>query len=317
LRSVKDALGQVTTIAYWSDDESHTENPPDYFLIHTITDPFGRVATFDYNSNFQLWKITDAIGIVSEFLYEDQDGDGNFITALITPYKRTDFSHPQSAFQDGGNSRVIQAVDHETGATERAEFVQYTTVIPATEEHLPAIPGPSGSPIPIDNTSWGNRNSFFWDKKATSMYPPDEQGQYDYTKAKLIHFLHLDGDTVGSVKEREKMPLENAVYYLYAGQADTRFEGSNGSPSYVARLLDDGSTQVFAYEYDSNHHLTKSTDPRGRITSYQYDPTNDIDLVAVFQGTDPIFSSTYNDFHQPVDVTDAAGQITRYTYTAE
>ena len=70
LTSVTDALGQVTTIHYLSDDTQTTD--PDYFLIDRITDPFGRYASFEYYDDGQLWKIHDAIGIVSEFHYEDR-----------------------------------------------------------------------------------------------------------------------------------------------------------------------------------------------------------------------------------------------------
>ena len=327
LNSVTDALGQVTTIEHRSDNP---QNVPDYYLIKKITDPFGRYAMFDYNSDGRLWRIHDAIGIVSEFHYEAPSSD--FVDTMITPYETTNFSHPPSALEpdppdDPPNARIIQAVDASTGATERVEFGHLAPGIAATETTLPVVPG-----ITIFNGAYHLRNSFYWDKRATALYPP-QGGVYDYTKAKLIHWLHYDNDTVSNIKEREKMPLENAVYYFYPGQPTgyngTAFVGNSGFPSNVARVLDDNTTQLSRSEYNNTYHkLTKSTDAAGRVTSYEYAP-NYIDLISVFQANpnghsvdpdgqsaDLTFSCTYNGSHQPLVVTDAAGQTTQYSYTA-
>ena len=127
------------------------------------------------------------------------------------------------------------------------------------------------------------------------------------------------------------MPLEDAVYYFYDYQPNTLAEGNNGSPSIVARVLADDTTQLSRYEYNNPFlKLTKSTDPKGRVTSYQY-AENGVDLIAVFQrnpsgqsqdpdgfAADEIFGCTYTDTesHLPHVVTDPAGQTTTYTYTA-
>ena len=72
--------------------------------------------------------------------------------------------------------------------------------------------------------------------------------------------------------------------------------------------------------YNSKGKTTRSTDPLGRTTLYNYAP-NEIDLLEVRQvngtQTELLESYSYNDKHQQVAATDASGQTTTYTYTAE
>ena len=87
----------------------------------------------------------------------------------------------------------------------------------------------------------------------------------------------------------------------------------------VGRVLDDGSSQVWSYAYNTRGLLTQVVDPVGRETDYVYDATG-VDMLQVKQkrvGTfDVLETSTYNSQHQPLTVTDAAGRTTTYTYNA-
>src|SRR5207248_3341996 len=104
-----------------------------------------------------------------------------------------------------------------------------------------------------------------------------------------------------------------------AGQSDTNHTGTSGSPNQVARVLDDGSTQAWHYQYNSTGNRTQATDPVGRVTSYDYD-TNNIDLLRVRQTTgsnnELLRSLSYNPLHEPLTDTDAAGQTTTYSYNS-
>src|SRR5436190_20723037 len=95
-----DAIGQVTTFSYGSTNSLDAR----FYLISKVTDPFGRYATFDYShisSQWRLVKITDVIGLTSEFTYS-----GDFITYLPTPYGTTTFSA-----SDHGTARWLGARD--------------------------------------------------------------------------------------------------------------------------------------------------------------------------------------------------------------
>ncbi|HEX6719181.1 MAG TPA: RHS repeat-associated core domain-containing protein [Pyrinomonadaceae bacterium] len=292
LIAVTDAIGQVSTLSYDLSDKPLT--------ITRVTDPFGRYASFEYDAAGQLSRITDVIGLTSAFTY----GPGDFVNKLITPYGTTSFS----SFQNG-TTRWIEATD-QLGQTEHVEYTQNSVGIPFSE---PANKVPSGM---FTQNEWIlYRNTFFWDKKAWSEYP------HDYTKAKLTHWLHgPDWNTTSSIKESEKKPLENRVWYDYPGQFSPIFIGTSALPTSVGRVLDDGSSQVSHYQYNSLGKIIRATDPLGRSTTYVY-ANNQIDLLEIRQTSnginDLLARYTYNNAqHLPLTYTDASGQTTAFTYNS-
>jgi RHS repeat-associated protein len=303
---IEDALGQQTTFSY---DDGADPNK-----ITKVTDPFGRYAVLGY-TNGQLTSSTDPVGIVSQFGYESGT---NFINSLTTPYGTATFETGQA-----GTDRWLNLTDP-AGGVERVEYRDNAPGIAASDPAgtVPAISG-------IGDANLDVRNTFFWSKKTLATYPP-VNGVYDYTKAKIYHWLlSADGASVSPIVSSEKMPLENRVWHTYSGQSDYDHAGTIGNPSQTARVLGDGTTQLYQYEYNGLGNLTKATDPLGRVTSNAYD-TNGIDLLTVYQrnpagaSTDPdgqaadiIASYSYNSQHQPLTSTDAAGQTTVRSYTSQ
>jgi YD repeat-containing protein len=151
------------------------------------------------------------------------------------------------------------------------------------------------------------------------MYPP-VCGVYDYTKARIIHWLFNSDGSVSGIASSEKAPLENRVWYAYDNQPDFAHAGPSANPIKVARILDDSSAKLWQYSYNSAGNVTQEIDPRVRVRTYSYD-TNNIDLLTVHQGTDAIASYAYDPDseppHRPKTVTDAAGQITTYHYNSQ
>jgi RHS repeat-associated protein len=293
LIAVTDAIGQVTTLSYTLS--------ADPLKITKVTDPFGRFAMFDYNASAQLMKITDTAGITSQFGY----GNGDFINTLTTPYGDTTFTYGDTANGGAtGTTRWLEVVDP-SGAHERTE---YRDAAPGIADSEPIAP----TGMSLFNTALTARNSFYWDKKAMQ-----EAGGI-YPKAKIIHWLHAaDINVTSGVVETEKAPLENRIWYNYPGQPNVYTAGTLSLPSKTGRVLDDGTTQLSQFEYNSLGKVTKSTDPAGRVTAYVYD-TNAIDLLEVRQQTGGInellASFTYNTQHLPLTATDASDQTTVYTY---
>lgn len=301
IASVTDALGYTTTLSY--------ELVGDPLKITKITEPtqFGtRVVEFTY-TNGQLTKIKDPVGIESQFTYA---AGTDTINSMSTPYGTTSFSSGQS-----GTNTWINITDPE-GHTERIEYRDNAPGISATETVAPNLTG-------LANSGLNFANTFHWDEKALEMHPP-VNGVYDYTKARITHWLlNLDGTPSGS-PHTKKAPLENRVWHTCEGQTSGgNYVGSNANPSATGRVLDDGTTtQRWLYEYNSIGKLTKSTDPVDRVTRYEY-AVNKIDLTAVFQqngaGEDKLAAYSYDDPdapRKPSSATDAAGQTTTYTYNA-
>jgi len=294
LVSATDAIGQVTTVTYGSS----VTNDALYYKITKVTDPFGRFATFQYNITGQLTNITDVIGMSSKFTY----GDSDFINSLTTPYGTTTFSNYTS-----GTTRVLEATDP-LGQTEHLEYKDQAAGIAPSETFKPIG-------LDTDNLHFVWRNSFYWDKKAWHDAPGD------YTKAHNYHFLHHDDITTSGILESEKPALESRIWLNYDGQppGGPNAEGTNGTPTRIARVLDDNSTQLYQFTYNQLGHMTQSIDPIGRTTLYTY-AGNGVDLTAVRvvngAGNDLIASFTYNSKHLPLTVTDASGQVTHFAYNS-
>jgi RHS repeat-associated protein len=298
LVAVTDAIGQVTTLSY--------ELSSDPLKITKVTDPFGRYAKLDYNTKGRLQRITDIIGIQSEFTYSDND----FILTMTTPYGRTAFW-----YQEEGRRRWLEATDP-MGATEHVEFYPQAPSIPFSDPVAP-----TGLQIINQGLYW--RNSFYWNKRAWALYPGD------YTKATIYHWLHgIDGSMTSRLLESMKKPLENRIWYDYPGQNIAYETGTASQPIAIGRVLDDGSSQVSRYEYNAIGKTTKATDPLGRESVFVYGTNNvadsdpatgtSVDLLEVKQkngaGYDVLQTTTYNAQHLPLTATDAARQTTTFTY---
>src|SRR5262249_54016959 len=185
LVAVQDAIGQVTTLDYGL--------ASDPLKITKVTDPFGRLASFDYNPSGQLSKITDVIGIESSFKYSP----GDFINSLTTPYGVTRFTFGE----ESGATRWVEAEDP-LGGIERVEFNQADH--PGIGFSDPENTVPTG--IDTANYYLAFRNTYYWDKRAMALFPRD------YSKAKITHWSHeiSNGILTGlasPIKESEKQPL--------------------------------------------------------------------------------------------------------------
>ena len=83
-----------------------------------------------------------------------------------------------------------------------------------------------------------------------------------------------------------KRPLEGRVWYRYLDQSpsDGEAAGTGTAPSLTARVLDDGTTQAWAWTYNAEGQVTSATDPLGRTPAYTY-AANGRDLLEVRQTT--------------------------------
>jgi len=308
LVSITDATGRNTTLSY-----ELTTNP---LLVTRITDPFGRSAQIAYDANGRLAQITDVIGLTSRFTYDSS----SLVNSMTTPYGTTTF-----AFGTGvgyGPSRFVEITDP-LGNHERVEYLQGAPGISSQES-----PIPNGIKVfhccAPDNSSMfmDGRNTFYWDKHALLL------ARGDYTKARIRHWLH-DGLSASvqtsSVIESVKYPLERRIWFNYPGQGPDPYgggvTGNLDKPSVIARVLDDGTTQLIQLSYNFFGKLASVTDPVGRATFYDYDPSNGVDLLSIRQQTSPTVLSdiarfTYNSQRLPVTYTDAAGQTTTYSYNS-
>jgi RHS repeat-associated protein len=294
LTTLTDATGRDTTFGY--------EVPAKPLLVTSVTDPFGRRTQLTYDASGRLASITDVLGMVSSFTY---DG-GSFITGMTTPYGITQFVAAES-----GRDRSLVITDP-LGASEKVIYI---------DAGMPGMPlsdpvAPTGLTAPIANIYLQYRNTAYWNKHAQMVAPGD------YTRARIKHWVHKENSVafVGHIWESIKYPLERRVWFSYPDQIGSASRvGSFDQPSAIARVLDDGSTQLKRYDYNAWGQVTRAVDPVGRETRYTY-AANGIDLTRVAQvtpgGEQTLAEITWNDQHRPLTVRDAAGQLTTYTYNA-
>ncbi len=291
LLAISDAIGQVTTLSYG--------DPLDSLHITGVMDPFQRTCSIEYDSLGRLVSITDILGLKSTVNYS---GSSTFISSLITPYGTSIFS-----FSDIGADRFLYLTDP-LGGTEEVHYIA------GPEENPPATgPLPANMFVTSDNQAY--RNTYYWDKKAYMDAPGDE------TAAHLYHWNHgLSGECSGLL-ENEKLALESSrTWYNYEGQTVLSYDGTTSNVSTVGRVLDDGTTQLRTYTYNSFGKVTSATDPVGRMTTFVYDSLYGMDLMEMDQSTgsggqhDILAQFTYNSQHRPLTATDASGQATRFTY---
>ena len=302
LASLTDATGRSTTFTYG--------NASFPLQITQIADPFGRSAIFSYDGSGRLASITDVLGLTSTFTYDSS----SVVNSLTTPYGTTQFAWGGSA---SNTTRFLQITDP-LGHSEREETLQPAPV-PFSEAVVP-----QGLFDPF-NAYLSYRDSFHWDKHQYAVAGCTPNGGCDYNDARMTHFNHeaanLNNEwyTIESIKE----PLESRVWNSYPGQsANTLGGGGSGTydmPSQIARVLDNGATQLWQFSYNGQGQFTQKIDPIGRQADYAY-AANEIDLtrmtVQTAFGPAVVARYTYNAEHRPLTYTDAAGQTTTYTYNA-
>lgn len=326
LLSMTDALG--TTAMTFSYDLSATP-----LLVTAITDAFGRSAHVAYDANGRLASITDVLGIASTMTYDDGNTPPRptFIRQLTTPYGATSFNFTETNSGSAVVMRSLETTDP-LGQTERLEFAEAaaggSTGIPAADETGGNLQQPAGMPLSTVQAAslLLFRNTFFWNKHIFKAFGTGTTK--DYTKADIVHWLHTStGADVATSIESTRHPLERRTWYQYApSQNNAVLEGPPatflGVPTTIARVLDDGTTQLTAITRNPLGKPTLVTDPLGRQTRFTY-AANNVDLLEVEQktsssGSSSGFSSlghfTYDTRHLPQSFTDAAGQTTRYSY---
>ncbi|WP_084687946.1 RHS repeat-associated core domain-containing protein [Paraburkholderia oxyphila] len=319
--SVTDAIHQVTEIQY--------NEPSDPLKITGVVDPFGRAITLRYSPDgTHLSSTTDRLNITSTYGW----GVDDFISTLSTPYGVTSFSTSDTsttcspAAQADGQTlcfwRSLTITDPE-GLTSRVDMREGA---PGIERSEPNSVVPQGNVVQLINQYLEDRNTFFWDpyQLSLALATPNPDGSPDYTKARILHFEHQNEVTTGPVLESLKDPLENRIWYNYpllSTNSTPNWVGSSNKPTVIARVLDDGSTQLQQYQGNDYGHVTLFTDPIGRQMQVTY-ASNGIDLVSeqwilpngeLAPGATSFVVSLYNAQHQPLKVQDG-GQPIAYSY---
>ncbi|MGA3265516.1 MAG: RHS repeat-associated core domain-containing protein [Verrucomicrobiota bacterium] len=322
LTQIVDPQGNAVQITYDSN-----------FRVIALTDAIGQVTTFSYNNpndNLEITKVTDPFGRSAIFAYDSENRlwqitDCVGLTSQFTYDSGDDIlamttpygttSYVSGVSTDPTGRGTWLETTYPDGEKDRVEFSEATDV--GTDAQDPASTVPQG--MYTRNWVMYGRDTYFWDRHA---YPAYLANTNSFATAYNYHWLHDTSETEAyPVLESVKPALENRTWYNYPGQgpdnADAAIVGSSDHPSVIGRVLDDGSTQLRQFSYNALGNITNSIDPVGRSMTYVYS-TNLVDLIQVRQTTgasnDLLGNIQYNTAHRPVAIYDASGQLTTNTY---
>ncbi|MCA9815504.1 MAG: hypothetical protein KC652_10355 [Cyanobacteria bacterium HKST-UBA01] len=304
-------------------------------FLTSVIDPQGNSIALQYDTDFRLTTITDAIGQESTISYVSNTfGNSGFykIASFTDPFSRS-----ASFTYDSTNTHLVSITDvlgltsqflYDTDSTfitmmttpyGTTSFHKYETPYGGASSRGLRIMYPDGSAKVIETWLGGPAITYVWDRHAMDMYPNEPNtsvGTSQYTHAYKTGFLtdpdtQLARDVIGFVQP----PLEAATNFSFAGQIYSDEIGDSNKPTQATRT--DGQTKIFTY--NSLGLMTESIDPLGRKMSYTYD-SNGIDLLSVRQtrsGNNDILSQAQGySQHLPSKSIDGSGNATSFTYNS-
>lgn len=315
-------------------------NQPDgsgRIFMTQIVDPQGNSAYIQYDSNFRLSTITDAIGQVTTFSYlSDSFGDPGFylVSQITDPYSRsatfaydptdtylisiTDTIGITSQFSYDTSSSFINSLTTPYGTY---SFLTYSFFDNYTDtDTVLKFTMPDGSSSVVRGSFGDNAwQTCYWNREAMELHPNDYLSRLVPSYATEQYIWQTSASYVAQpVAQQYTRALESPFYLTYAGQGITDdlghpTPGPLNKPSNVSWGSENSS-----YEFNALGHMTKSVDPVGRTFSYLYD-ANNIDLLEARQtragNNDLLGKWIYNnDQHLPNKYIDGSGQVTQYAY---
>jgi RHS repeat-associated protein len=311
------------------------------YLVTSVTDPYGRIARFFYDSYGRLTNITDMSGLSSSFTY--LSSSDNTITNLHTPYGNTGFR-----FFSGTNamSTLNRAIEITEPTTEKQLYVYRDR---STNDMVGTYYSEDGL---IEN-----RNTFHWDRKQYAQITSTGKTNYldmpveDYGKASLKHWLHGEwlGDhgTVVSTLSASAGPIvatgsysrPQSFSFTYTGQGiGSPFIGTQRTVASVQWATADrieyerntwgrptnfvyyrnGSAVNYTNIYDADGRiLLKVMGPHGeQVRGYGYDATLTNLLTSVTNAAGDVVRYTYDANVRLTGVTHPGGLVTTNLYYA-
>jgi len=203
------------------------------------------------------------------------------------------------------------------------------------------MPGTGTLPNTLDNIDQWNRNSFHWgplqhaslSTNYTQSGQPSNLTTNDYNLATLRHWL-IDwvSGNAGDALSLERAPSPDAggtipgqlTWYDYAGKPANhsyRYAGSTDLPSFIARVMPDGTSwyqnfQRNTYGWPTNiiDGWANASGPQSRTNTYTY-AANAVDLLGATNALGvQTAANLFNNNHQVTSSFDALNELTSYTY---
>jgi len=315
-------------------------------LVTSVTDPYGRSASFTYNEKGWLTNITDTAGMSSSFKY-DQYG---VITNLHTDYGDTGFRY----FEETNSSAPLNRAIEITEPTGDKQLYTYRDDGDLTNSS-------TGGTFACDDGATAYRNSYHWDRRQYSLITAIGKTNYlnmpveDYWKASLKHWLRQSATNTFLSDTPSAMagPVVNSgvddtrgaqVFLQYQGQTTPGYIGtleritnivwngtsysagvspaieigrnSWGRPTSITNRYN-GATAAYTNAFDNDGRILKTvTGPRGEaVRGYGYHGTITSLLTSVTNALGEVLRYTHNTNGMKVTgITHFGGLVTTNLY---
>jgi RHS repeat-associated protein len=244
-RRLKDGSVQVY-------NQADTSSPPRIFMTQ-VKDPQGNTVTIQYDANFRITSVVDAIGQASTINYVSNTvGNAGFykIASIADPFGRTcsfaydstvtnllsitDAVSLKSSFQYDNTSSFISQMTTPYGTTSFYDYVPGIDVWPARGLRFTF---PDGTSSVLENWINETKSSYFWDRHVMQMYPNDPVNKV-YTHCKVMKFTYNNatGQEASSMQWVQN-PLETPTYLTYATNAGPNYSGFNNLPLTLTKAI--------------------------------------------------------------------------------
>lgn len=320
---ITDQTGRTTTIAY-------TNNK-----IHTITDPAGRVVTYNYDENNRLYQVSDPNGYSTYYYYGAngllstiKDNTDTTVIESVTYLVAQGSNLPRvdtvtdkygnaTTYTYNDNDGILTTTDSNSRTTRTwydEMFYQIRTVDAEGKETLTQYSMLDGLNIYGEISSYTDRNG------NTTYYQRDDNGNVilqtnpdDSTK----EYTYDSKNNVLSVKD------ENGKYTYYVYDSNginllKTVQPLNGTETYSDTAPQEDfaiTTKTYYSDYGTSHInglVATETDPEGGVTTYTYDSCGNI--ATVVSPTDETTTYVYNILGWLKSVTTPKGYSTSYYY---
>jgi RHS repeat-associated protein len=265
--------------------------------VLTITDPLGRVVTYQYDASARLASVTNPAGGVTQYAYDAQHRmtsitDARGITYLTNTYDT--------------NYRVCRQTQADGGVY----TMYYVTTDIATTSATIQLLNEAAAGGPISQTACSGTGSMNPVVATVLVDPRGKPTTYRFngsgalisTTDALGQTTTYDRDANTNLVQSVTDPLNRVTSYTYDG---------NGN---VLTVTDPaGNVRTVTYEATFSR-VTSLRDPLNNVTSFSYDSHGNLTSV-----TDPLSHQTtiaYNAYGQPTTVADPLNNVSTSTYDA-
>ncbi len=316
--------------------------------LETLTDPNGRVTTFDYDILNRLTLTTDALGNKVQYEY-DENGNAKKITyrdvndiILQTVTKTYDEVDRLRTLTDNGGNTTTYDYDKNGNQTRLTDPEGNLTSYTYDERDLLILKTDdlghtttydyheTGKPKSIKDAN-NNITAYYYDdanRIKTVRYPDLSEETYEeYDNAgRLLKKINRAGERITYAYDNlnrltvKTYPDASTIAYSYDdGSRLLSATDSNGVIAYsydrANRLLSvqDVFNKTVSYEYDKASNRTKLTYPDTTYVTYVYDAVNRLTNIKNSSGAD-MASYGYDDLSRRTSLTLENGTRTTYAY---